>query len=860
MIKEILCIHHSHFDIGYTHPQPMLLELQRTYIDKAIKLCKKTENNVEGSKFRWTCEATYPLIKWLETASKDEIAELQRLCKKGLFDVSGLLFHTTPLMNYRQVVSVLKDKKYIEDVLGIEIKTAISHDVNGQPWELSQLLADVGIDFYLTGINIHFGKVPFQRPYIFNWEAQDGKSVKSFLGEHYSLFSQFLNTSMLSVVEMKKGVDEYVNRLEANGYPYEFALLTATNPPLFDNNCPDLALCNLIDKYNEQDYTQKIRMVTPSMLREICQQFPAESLDTHRGDWTDCWNFGSGSSAMETGLSRKTKTNFNKLELLETVTKPCKNYDLLKKQALLALDIFDEHTWGAADSILSPDALETYCQKNHKAEYMYMAADITAFLLGQQMELWTNNRSQSQGVEGVVILNAGNNLVKKDIYLPENYFENDRALADLRMKQFLPYNCVPKKYVGAVELEPYSYVKIPLAELPERLAQNMSEDIIVKDGAIETQFYEFIYDTKRGTIISLYSKKLRRYIYQDEEQQEKFFGFVHETIDETKADVTRKTFFPRDLDLGNRSISVWNHNWPPIRTCGCVKGFEVKVEGRRIDFIQRVEGLSVKDLEQTISFYADSEEIGCKASFYKCKNDEPEAIYFAFPLPLEKDWRCKYDLAGALIELDEEQIGNVCRDHLTIENTISLYDEKLSVTLASDETPLVQVGNFSFGKENLQVARNEKPLLLSWAINNYWDTNFWASQEGYKEFSYQITIADQFDEAKVCAAGEKIRDMVIENALTDCTAYEEGKIIEITGEGVRVQYIKQSENQEGYIVCLKNLQNEKKEILIKMPFGIEKSTLVSPLEEDLESIEIVEDKAMVRMAKFETKYIRIRGA
>ncbi len=58
MIKEILLVHHSHTDIGYTHPQPVVMELHRRFIDTALEYIEQTRDWPDDCRFRWTCEVS----------------------------------------------------------------------------------------------------------------------------------------------------------------------------------------------------------------------------------------------------------------------------------------------------------------------------------------------------------------------------------------------------------------------------------------------------------------------------------------------------------------------------------------------------------------------------------------------------------------------------------------------------------------------------------------------------------------------------------------------------------------------------------------------------------------------------------
>lgn len=90
-IKDILVLHHSHLDLGYTHSQPVMRELQIEYINQALKLLDDTADWPELSRPKWTCEVTEPVIWWLEQAQDIDINRFRLYLQEGRLAISTSL-------------------------------------------------------------------------------------------------------------------------------------------------------------------------------------------------------------------------------------------------------------------------------------------------------------------------------------------------------------------------------------------------------------------------------------------------------------------------------------------------------------------------------------------------------------------------------------------------------------------------------------------------------------------------------------------------------------------------------------------------------------------------------------------------
>jgi hypothetical protein len=389
-VEEIHVVHHSHTDIGYTHEQPVVWDLHRRFIDRAIDLAERDRDGDDPSAFRWTVETIGPLLRWLETAGDERIETFVDLEAAGRIEVTGMLSNTTPLYDQREYVESLEPVRRLRETYGFDIAAAMNGDVNGQNWPLADRLLDAGIGGFSMAANRHWGRTTIERPLAFRWEAPSGRELLAYNGFQYGGGYNFGIGRDAEALRERwwPRIERHLDRID---YPLPVVMIQTTHP-FFDNNPPMRDLPEFVASWNEQDAVAdgelpRIRVATPATWWEVVDDH-REDLPVHRGDWTDFWSFGGVTSARETAENRESRRRLRTAEAfdgaLAAAGSPLSDARADRRsdpgqrgRAWWNLLYYDEHTWGADISVDAPEAPDTRAQWNHKANMAHEARSLS---------------------------------------------------------------------------------------------------------------------------------------------------------------------------------------------------------------------------------------------------------------------------------------------------------------------------------------------------------------------------------------------------------------------------------------------------------------------------------------------------
>jgi alpha-mannosidase len=821
MLQEILLLHHTHTDIGYTHDQPIVWALNRQFIDDMLDQLDRTQDWPAGSRPIWTCEVTQTLRHWLATTTPANVERFQRAAAAGRLSGCAMPYNFTPMVGVAEFIRALAALPELRHTLGLKFNVALNHDINGLPWTMVPLLLDAGVEMVMMGINVYMGAFPLQRPLFFRWIGPDGRGLIALNGEHYGMFQRYARLSENSLEAMAAGLARYEQKLAQQNYPHDFAYLSLTHYSFWDNNPPYPAAYELIRRWNAEGRTPRLRFVTPD---DLLAKARAMNLPEVPGDWTDYWNFGTGSSAHETRIAHAARATLAAADLVSLQRAPARDSGVpqVTRDAYAALALWDEHTWGHYASITSPERDAVIAGWYHKAYPAYQAGALARYALTEQLEALAGNPRHAPRSAGVLLGNP-------TPFDRSDYVRLPRALVGGRYDHLSstahrfaeaaatenpqdwsgPEAALLTDVFGPFDVPAYGYLRLSVAGLAAREAEGLK----VENGLIESPTHRLSFHPATGAVRSLVDRRSGRE-FADAASPWPLLSLVHETVD-GPADTTIKGRQALvTIDYETFQDSSFLAGWPARRTLEQTLAVSVRREPQRVGLEVRSSLPGAAEIVKTIWLDAHTGTLGIDLVVHKADEWAPEALYLALPLDLP-GWEAVFDTMGTPTRFDAEQLPGSCRDWLTVSGYVDVHTAEAGVTLACPDMPLVAVTGFAFGQRQLTVDRAGRPLLLAWLLNNYWTTNFRISQPGFLRFHYELATHTGFNPVEAARVAAFARGPLLSHPAVAAGEPESGRLAIVDGAGVVIAAAERLDN--GARLWLQNLSGSPQSATVRLP-------------------------------------------
>jgi len=722
-------VQHTHTDIGYTRAQTEILGEHLRYIDYALDYCDITDDYPDHAKFRWTCEASWPVNEFLRSRPKDQIERLRKRVEEGRIELTGMYFNFNELPDEQTLAASLHPLKNIKEA-GLKVDVAMQNDVNGIGWCLNDYYRDLGIRYLNMGTHGHRALICFDKPTLFWWESPSGNKMLAYRGEHYMIGNTVyrIHEDDFDVFEQK--LLAFLVDLEKRGYEYDLISLQHSGFRT-DNSPPSIHASDMIRHWNEKYEWPKLKTATSAEFFEEMESKHGDSFQTIRGAWPDWWTDGFGASAREVETTRQAQSQLlaSMSGLAMAGIMGSEMTDKIEDRIYWANDallFYTEHTVGYSESVRTPFHKYTMEQRALKESFAWEAARRSK-LIGEEALGMLQAHTPHDRKPSIVVYNTlsweRDGLV--NAYIDHQLVPKDTKLTILdEHGNELPAQAVESRSDGTYwmiwvkDIPAFGYKKF-IIETKEKRSQNRIEGSELT--RMENEWYRISIDNKRGVITSLFDKELNLELV-DQDARWKLGEFIYETLG------NRRQMEQLYLDDFKREApgAMW------------IDGFEEGDIWNTLYYKGNTEAaLNEGDLGFEIRLFNSTKRIDLAYTLLKKSVIEPEGIYISFPFTLDEGV-LSFDVQGGEIRAGIDQIPGSTNDWNVVQNYARLSNEKGQILLSSTDIPLMQFGAINTGRYEAG-AVPQGTHMYGWPMNNYWTTNFNPEQHGGIDWVYSMT-------------------------------------------------------------------------------------------------------------------------
>jgi alpha-mannosidase len=239
----------------------------------------------------------------------------------------------------------------------------------------------------------------------------------------------------------------------------------------------------------------------------------------------------------------------------------------------------------------------------------------------------------------------------------------------------------------------------------------------------------------------------------------------------------------------------------------------------------------------------------------KLRERRPEGVYFGFPFNIP-NVTARIDVPWAVVEVEKDQLPGANRNFYCVQRWVDLSSEDRGVTWVTVDAPMLQFDPIkiapAFGGQHWRTVIEPTAHIYSWTMNNHWECNFKADQEGEISFRYALRPhAGGYDPVEAQRFGRDVCQPLLAISADPAKGTLE-PLAQLDGDGIVITSIRPCRDGTGLMVRLFNVADEKQTARLKWRRPVGTTWISTPMEDKKETA-----PSRIDMVPFEIVTLRV---
>ena len=348
-----------HNDVGYTDLQPHVNELDNRNTDTVLDILGKYPF------YKFNFETSWLVENYMDCRTPPWQKEFFTYAKRNRIAINALYLNLmTGICTGEELYRAMYFTHKLHRERGSNFDFACITDAPSHTWFLPTLFQDVGVKAFSNGSNqsrapiLHYSDLNEDSPYY--WEGMNGERIFMWYSRSYVQLKRLTGPawggSISSVEYLKRSVPQFLIRYVRDAYVPDAVMIYGA---YVDNAAiPVHGEAPAISAWNQEFEFPKLIVASDADYFDYVGKHFSHRLPVYRGDCGAYWEDGVGSTMLATISNRQTQQLLpfgETAAALASLFEPRNRYPVEDfRSAWKNVMFYDEHTWGAHNSIAQP--------------------------------------------------------------------------------------------------------------------------------------------------------------------------------------------------------------------------------------------------------------------------------------------------------------------------------------------------------------------------------------------------------------------------------------------------------------------------------------------------------------------------